>query len=288
MTKMKKGNKVMKKLIYMSMIILCVGCTSAPSAKDKEWDEFVALAQKFGYCGQLGHRNSDKRDEEYFQMLNAQEATISEKNDGWKLCYEPDKTYGWQNYARYSYIKWANENLAKWNRGFKEQFAYQRQFVPKSFGEFNFGEKYVIGWKKIEDSASDIDDDEDMAIYPADQRSQLGKLESRGEIKLKKPIFGFSKANISLSHDGNIREIEMCRKLTSNSSAEYRTSEGKAVWKLIEDMYRIKATDIDIFRDNGVVVGRPWWCFSNDNCKIDLNLSVIGHEPDLMLRIRVE
>ena len=287
MIKIKEGNKTMKKLIYISVVALCAGCTSAPSARDKEWDEFVALAQKFGYCGQLGHRVSDMHSKEYFQKLNAQEATISEKNDGWKLCYEPDKTDGWQNYERYSYIKWANENLAKWNRGFKEQFAYQKQFVPKSFGEFNFGEKYVIGWTKIEDSALDIDGDEDMAIYPADQQSRLGKLESGGgKIKLKKPILGFSKADISLSRDGKIRAIEMCKELTSNTSEEYCTSEGKAVWKFIEEMYQIKATHIDICRENGVVVGRSHWDFSNNNCEIDL--WVVGHKLHLLLKIRLK
>ena len=254
----------MKKLMFVLLVATCAGCASAPSAASKERDEFIALAQKYGYCGHIGYLSRDVNEEmkEYFRKLNTMEATPFE-HDGWKICYDPNKNLGWENFFRYNYVKWSNENLAKWGRGFNQQLAYHKEFKPTSLCGLDFEERYVIGYANIEDVAGDETDDDYMIICLANQASRLGAVKRAGEVKFTKPILGFSRANISLNEDGKISSVEMHRKFAANISDESVLSASKAIWKTLEEMYKIKATRI-------WMNGYGSWHFENDNCKIDL------------------
>lgn len=275
----------MNKLL-ISLFLLCIGCTALMTedgrrrleerqkereARRNEKEKLVRLAQKYGYCGSLSYSEMNLPDDTKEWARKLFNGEIAPAEQECQLCYdyEMEQNGDWQNFTRYILIKWANENLTKWNRGFKEQFAYQRSFKPKRVLEYNLNERYVIGWPPVEEMDLADGSEDLMIICPLNQAGRVGSRKCSGVVRLPKPFEGFVNANITLNDDGRIRSVGLRKKCVNATSREQLVVEAKSIWKSLENQYQIKATWI---RFDG-------WCFENDSFKMHLGF-VVGNAKE--------
>lgn len=306
-----KGVMTMKSFV-VGCVILCAGCASLMSEearkrmeeRRKKSEEFVGLAQKYGYSGRilssdarLGGSRGDDTKEWARKLFNCE---ITPNEEECQLCYDRDGSQDndWDSFVRYNLIKWSNENLARWGRGFKEQFAYQRTFYPQSFMEFKFRKEYSLGWREAGHAPMNVSGEEaafivftttamglgNMGVSGVDDLKRDTRHKERirsGTVDLKRSFRGFKTAKVAVDSAGRIESIELTQVFPEGVVFDDLIAESKNIWKLIGEKYQIVATQITNLGD--------WsWSFENDFCKLQVYLWRGVKNPEIKVKVRVD